>query len=91
MDIKNTCCKALKKYGLKAQTMIFVEELGETLQALSKHERGGGSHELKDNLAQELADLYITAKQMEIGYGIEKEVQYWISAKLKMLEKRIED
>jgi len=89
--MKSTCSKALKKWGLKAQTMIFIEELGEVLQALSKHERGGGSSMLKEDLAEELADLYITAKQMEIGYGIEKNVEEWKTHKLKMLEKKMED
>lgn len=52
----------LDKFGLK-QEVIWIEELSELIQAISKMERG---QDKRDNLLEELADSLICLEQLDI-------------------------
>lgn len=57
---------ALKKWGMKRQIIIFMEEIGELLQAVSKVYRSPKDVQSRDNLAEEIADVEIMTGQMKI-------------------------
>lgn len=50
----NICKKAVNVFGKDVQEMMFIEECGELLQAISKKRRG-----FKSNIAEEIADVEI--------------------------------
>jgi hypothetical protein len=61
---------ALSRYGLKAQVMQTMEEVGELLQALNKVMRNPdtGNHY---RLAEEIADVEIILEQMKVGFRLD--------------------
>lgn len=77
--------QAIEKYGQSLQIVVAIEELAELQQAISKFIRG------KDhNVEEEIADVKIMIKQLEIIFDKEK-VDEWEQMKLKRLEERIRE
>ncbi len=80
------CRKALQTYGSKAQICMVFEEFSELQKELCKNLRG------KDNLAQiaeEIADVRIVLRQMEILFDCREAVAAQEQRKLERLELRI--
>ncbi len=82
----NICKKAVKVFGADTQEMMFIEEVGELFQALSKKRRGFEGA----NIAEEIADVEIMLEQLKHIHKCHGEVDYWRDKKLMRLCGRIE-
>jgi NTP pyrophosphatase (non-canonical NTP hydrolase) len=78
--------KAVRVWGAQAQTMMFVEEVGEALTALSHYDRGrcDASH-----IVEEMVDVVIMAEQMAMVHVNLEEYQEIRSRKLARLGERL--
>lgn len=70
---------AIKNFGEK-QLLILVEEMAELTQAIIKHTR-----KKPNNIAEEMADVYIMLEQVERLLNNEREVVRHYHAKIKRL------
>lgn len=65
-------------YGYESQTRQCIEEMSELIQALCKHSRAISGRQIsksaecpeKDEVTEEIADVYITVSQIEYILGI---------------------
>ncbi len=72
MDLE-LCKMLVGKYG-KKQIVVCIEELGELQKELCKYLRKGYTNdELKDNIVEEMADVYIMLEQMKIYFNINED------------------
>lgn len=60
--------RVIEKYGKTHQTVVAMEELSELIKELSKQIRNEGK---KENLIEEVADVYIMLTQIKEMYGLE--------------------
>lgn len=81
--------KALGVFGIDKQEDILIEELSEVIQAVCKKRRYPNDSEVKRNFFEELADVKIMIRQMELYYGTQ-EIQRWEEIKINALEKMLE-
>lgn len=70
----------LREYGSENQIKKCAEECAELIQALMKNEAG---EENVDHIAEEIADVYITCRQMELHFDIHDKVTSEISRKIR--------
>ena len=82
---------AIKKFGIRPQVIVAIEELAELQKELTKYLRAGYVSEVhKDysNILEEMADVSIMLNQLELIFGdpIEEEI-----AKLERLEGLVQD
>ena len=85
------CEEAVDVWGVASQIGMFVEEIGEVLQAINKLSRRT-DEERYDNLIEELVDLQIMLTQMRIVYTIPN--QLWdemMDKKKRRLRQRLDD
>ena len=82
---QTVCEMAVQHYGPEEQTIQALEELSELQQALFKVRRRRES-----NVPEEIADVRIMLKQLEIIYGCKEEVRQFYIVKLDRLRKKIE-
>ena len=78
--------KAIEMWGVPAQVMMVVEEVGEMLNALAKFNRDRSTPQ---EIITELVDVWILMEQMAVVFGVEqfeKEKEY----KLQRLKERLE-
>ena len=76
----------VKKYGDK-QITICIEEMSELTKELCKHNRGSNNY---PNIIEEIADVYITLKQIEILFKIEREeIEEEINYKINRTKERL--
>ena len=87
MTSKEILTAALNRWGPELQTAVAIEEMAELTKELCKHARG--THNA-DAIAEEIADVYIMLRQMEMLHGVEERVIWWYNAKLARLETRLE-
>lgn len=81
--------EALNFFGHSEQRRMLVEEIGELLVAVSKYERYT-TETWHDNIAEEMADVYIMLAQMRVSYGIiDGDLQFHFDDKMKKLKKYI--
>lgn len=81
--------KSIRHYGKKLIATIAMEECAELIQAISKQVRGKPD---KDNLAEEIADVYISIENMKYIAGIsDKKIQKWIDYKQERSLKRVQN
>lgn len=80
------CDQAVKYFGCKHQITKTIEELAELQIALSRYLNLEPDDE---NIAEEIADVFIMLNQLCIVFGQEK-VKTAFTAKMERLEKRIE-
>ena len=66
---------------------MTIEETSELTQALTKCLRG---HNNQDNIAEEIADVYIVLKSLEIIFNNENEVDNYIKEKISRLKKIVD-
>lgn len=79
---------ALETYGAEAQTLMVMEEMSELAKELCKHARGADN---TDAIAEEIADVHIMLRQMEILHDCEERAGWWFNVKLDRLEERLKD
>lgn len=84
MTVKEVLEKAIKTYGKQGQVDVAIEEMSELTQALL-HERRDREH----NIAEELADVEIMCKQLEMIFDCEPEVKFFVNKKLNRLKERL--
>lgn len=85
MTVKEVLEKAIESYGKQEQVDVAIEEMSELTQALL-HERRDRKH----NIAEELADVEIMCKQLEMIFDCEPEVKFFVNKKLNRLKERLE-
>ena len=79
--------KAVAKNGDLMQQVVLIEEMSELTKEICKHYRGEDN---KEKIAEELADVYIMLRQLEIIHDIkDKDIEKMIDRKLQRLEIRI--
>ena len=84
---ETTLKQAIDFYGPEMQLNVCIEELSELIKELCKYKRGQ-DNEL--NIAEEMADVKIILKELEIIFNNRKDVAIWESLKIDRLKKRIE-
>lgn len=82
--------RAINTYGSDIQRLIAIEELSELQKAIIKQIRKPCEENVA-NIAEEIADVYIMLKQVDIMYGIDSMVQKNIDYKVKRLSKRVKE
>ena len=82
------CKEAVAVYGKEQQLLMFFEEVGELMQAISKDKRGFGD---KANIAEEICDVEIMIEQLKYIYGCHREVNKFKNKKIVRLYSRVED
>ena len=88
-----TLLDAVRAFGPDQQALKAVEELGELVQALCKFRveaANGNASALWDNIAEEMADVYIPLEQLKIIYANHSRVEAWAHEKLARLRARID-
>ena len=88
--------KALEKNGKLKQSVIAMEECSELIKAISKMIRYSYDEDLdsvyRDNLIEEMADVYIILDELKIMYDIlEFDIEQIIKQKIDREEGRICD
>ena len=82
--------KSIEHYGKELQSIVCMEECAELIQAISKIQRKGLNEELKNHLAEEIADVMICIRMLQMMYGINSEdVLKWIDYKIERQAKRM--
>lgn len=82
--------RAINTYGSDIQRLIAIEELSELQKAIIKQIRKPCEENVA-TIAEEIADVYIMLKQVDIMYGIDSMVQKNIDYKVKRLSKRVKE
>ena len=85
---QKTLQKAINWYGADKQMLIAIEELSELQKAIVKYFRKP-TEETKSDISEEMADVYVMLKQLEIMHKNDTEVQKNIDYKIKRLQERI--
>lgn len=85
--------KFICEYGTFAQIDMALEEMSELTKALLKWKRARGAEltAARDCIVDELADVRIMVRQMEILFQCEDEVDRRIDTKIKRQMKRLEE
>lgn len=85
---QKTLQKAINWHGADKQMLIAIEELSELQKAIVKYFRKP-TEETKSDISEEMADVYVMLKQLEIMHKNDTEVQKNIDYKIKRLQERI--
>ena len=88
METKELYAKALSKYGIQAQSDMFIEEAGEVTEVILKGRRKGID---LDKLADELADVIIIIEQLVQHYELHDKVIERKKFKRGRLESRLDE
>lgn len=80
--------KAIQTYGKQSQVDKAIEEMAELTKELLKERQNNGSI---DDLAEEMADVYIMLSQLCLIFGVTYAVEYFIDYKTKRLKRRLEE
>lgn len=78
---------AISRWGKLLQSVVAMEEMAELTKEISKVIRGSGDIA---NLTEEMADVYIMLRQLEIMHDISDGVQVAIMEKTARLKARLE-
>lgn len=79
--------ESVERFGMRLQSVVCMEECAELIQAVSKRLRGRPDPE--DNLAEEMADVYICLKMLQDMYGVTDErLESWIKRKTERQTER---
>lgn len=79
---------AVEHYGVEAQMIKTMEELGELTQAVARVLLWGNGEDELENLREEMADVSIMLSQLELIFGDVAEVEEY---KLLRLEQRVKE
>ena len=85
--------KIIEHFGKDMQKVKAIEELSELMKELSKDLIGKGN---KDNILEELADVYVMLQQVEDIYGFEPKavkdmIDYKVQRTINYIEKESND
>ena len=83
----NVLSAAIKTFGTDEQLNVAIEELSELIKELCKYKRGEGK---KLNIAEEMADVKIILKELEIIFNNREAVAVWEEIKINRLEERMQ-
>ena len=79
--------KAVLRHGITTQSVVCIEEMAELQKEISKFIRGKGN---KDNLIEEMADVYICLNMLAKMYGVtDQQLNVEILRKQKRTLKRL--
>lgn len=83
--------ESIEKYGKETQNIVCMEECAELIQAISKLLRGQDTPEHRDNLAEEMADVTICLRLLQIMWDVSgAEIDRWITTKTYRQSKRLD-
>ena len=83
--------RAIEHYGVEKQLLVCIEELSELIKAITKAERYPNDDIKKDDIAEEMADVYICIEYLKMIYNIDQEeIESWINKKIKRLKERMD-
>jgi NTP pyrophosphatase (non-canonical NTP hydrolase) len=85
---QKTLQKAINWYGADKQMLIAIEELSELQKAIVKYFRKP-TEETRNDISEEIADVYVMLKQLEIMHKNDTDIQKNIDYKIKRLQERI--
>ena len=74
--------RIISEYGTTAQIDVAVEEMSELTKALMKWKRSGRTTKENAEIIDELADVKIMCRQMELIFECEEDVEHVIKYKL---------
>lgn len=85
--------RCILEYGANSQIDMAIEEIAELAKALLKLRRGQGESQnlLIDDVIDEIADVRIMCRQMELLFKAEDRVEQRIDFKVKRQRKRLEN
>lgn len=91
MEENEILLQAIATYGENEQSRVAMEELAELIRAINKYHRAK-TDEHRQNLIEEMADVYIMLRQISIMCDIsgEKEIEPVIHKKIARLRERLE-
>ena len=85
---QKTLQNAINWYGADKQMLIAIEELSELQKAIVKYFRKP-TEETRNDISEEIADVYVMLKQLEIMHKNDTDIQKNIDYKIKRLQERI--
>ena len=81
--------KTIELNGVAIQSVVCMEECSELIKAISKRLRG--ELDIENNLAEEMADVTICLKLLQIMYDItDDELDEWVERKTMRQKQRME-
>jgi hypothetical protein len=81
-------------YGKESQIDMAIEEMSELIKALLKLRRYGSSDswmQYQADVHEEMADVKIMLRQLELIFGCEESVEEWIDQKIERQMERLAD
>lgn len=91
MNMERVMDRAIEHYGVEKQLLVCIEELSELIKAITKAERYPNDDIKKDDIAEEMADVYICIEYLKMIYNIDQEeIESWINKKIKRLKERMD-
>ena len=78
--------EAIRRYGVRAQTMMAIEEMSELTKEICKIRRGKADMEA---LADEIADVTIMLEQLRLIYDLNESVCQHMDMKVRRLADRL--
>lgn len=85
-EVKGLYRAAEHKWGVKAQTLMLMEEVGEGLTAISRYYRGRGE---RADIVEEMVDIVIMAEQIALVHDVGGKYQEIRERKLTWLRDRL--
>lgn len=82
---------AIDTYGSENQLNLAIEEMAELIQAINKTRRYPESLKARDNVAEEIADVFIMLEQLILIYDCDELVDNIKELKVRRLLKRLID
>ena len=82
---------AIDKHGLDNQLNMAIEEMAELIQAINKTRRYPNSLKAKEDVAEEIADVFIMLEQLILIYDCDELVDNIKDLKVRRLLKRLID
>lgn len=83
--------EAINTYGKENQKLIAIEEMSELTKALTKDTRYPDNPKIKDNVAEEIADVQIMLFQLIMMFDCENQVNNYIDLKTERLGGRLQN
>lgn len=77
------------QFGEENQMNVAQEELAECVAAISRVKRG--RPDAIENLAEEIADVKVVIRQLELIFALENRVNFHFDRKVERLEQRIKN
>ena len=86
-NANNILRAAQKEYGCEFEKYIVIEEMSELIKEITKDLRGQSNGK---NIAEEMADVFIVLRHLELIYQNSDEVNEVIAQKIERLKTRLE-